>query len=97
MHTAHTSKSQSRSGSHLSHQENARAMQLEIDHLKRKLHHKQQKPLPPILTSLLTMRRMVVIDPDQKLLPVSLSRMMRTTTISVETRTHLSKALEMMQ
>ena len=46
MHTTYTSKSQSRSGSHLSHQENARAMQLEIDHLKRKLHHKQQKRTP---------------------------------------------------
>ena len=39
MHTTHTSKSQSRSKSHLSHEKNIKAMQLEIDHLKRKLHH----------------------------------------------------------
>ena len=42
VHTTHTSKSQSRSESHLSHEENARAMQLEIDHLKRKLRHEWQ-------------------------------------------------------
>ena len=52
--------------------------------------------LPLILTSLLTMRRMVVIDPDQGLLLVSLSRMMRTTTMSAETGTHLLKAWETM-
>ena len=39
VHTTHTSKSQSRSESHLSHEKNIKAMQLEIDHLKRKLHH----------------------------------------------------------
>ena len=41
VHTIHTSRSQSRSGSYLSHEENTRAMQLEIDHLKRKLHHER--------------------------------------------------------
>ena len=39
VHTTHTSRSQSWSGIHLSHEENTRAMQLEINHLKRKLHH----------------------------------------------------------
>jgi len=37
VHTTHTSMSQSRSESHLSREENTRAMQLEIDHLKRRL------------------------------------------------------------
>ena len=46
VHTTHTSRSQSRSGSHLSHEENARAMQLEIDHLKRKLLHERQRQTP---------------------------------------------------
>ena len=41
MHTTHTSGSQSQSGSHLSHEENTKAMQLDIDHLKRKLHHER--------------------------------------------------------
>ena len=36
---SHTSRSLSRSGSHISHEENIRAMQLEIDCLKRKLRH----------------------------------------------------------
>ena len=53
--------------------------------------------LPPILTSLLTMKRMIVIDLDQGLLPASLSRMMMTTTMSAEARTYLPKAWEMMR
>ena len=53
--------------------------------------------LPPILTSLLTMKRMIVIDLDQGLLPASLSRMMMTTTMSAEAGTYLPKAWEMMR
>ena len=48
--------------------------------------------LPLSLTSFLMMRRMVVIDPGQGLLLMSLSHMMRTITRSVETRAHLPKA-----
>ena len=43
VHTTHTSKSQSRGGSHVSYEENTKAMQLEIDHLKRKLRHERQR------------------------------------------------------
>ena len=43
VHTTHTSKSQSRGKSHASHEENARNMQKEIDHLKRSLHHKRRR------------------------------------------------------
>ena len=46
VNTTHTSKSQSQNGSHLSHEEDTRALQLEIDHLKRKLHHKRRKWTP---------------------------------------------------
>ena len=46
MHTTHTSRSQSRSGNHLSHEENTKAMQLEIDHLKRKLCHEWRRRTP---------------------------------------------------
>ena len=53
--------------------------------------------LPPILTSPLTMKRMVVIDVDQGLLLVSLSCIKKTTTIRVEKGFHLPKAWEMMQ
>ena len=53
--------------------------------------------LLPILTSLLKMRSMVVIDPGQGLLLVSLSRMMKTTIISAEAGIHLSEAWEMMR
>ena len=51
MHTTHISRSQSRNGSHLSHEEDTRALQLEIDHLKRKLRHKRQKRTPSISNS----------------------------------------------
>ena len=46
MHTTHTSRSYSQGGSHVSHEENTRAMQLEIDHLKRKLCCEQQRRTP---------------------------------------------------
>jgi len=43
VHTTHTSRSQSRGGSHISHEENARNMQQDIDHLQRKLRRKQRR------------------------------------------------------
>ena len=46
VHTTHTSRSQSRSGSHLSHEKNTKAMQLEINHLKRKLRHERRRRTP---------------------------------------------------
>ena len=46
MHTTHTSRSQSQSESHLSHEENTKAMQLEIDHLKRRLCHERRRRTP---------------------------------------------------
>ena len=41
VHTTHTSKSHSWGGSHLSHEKNTKAIQKEIDHLKRSLRHEQ--------------------------------------------------------
>ena len=41
VHTTYTGKSQSRNESHLSHEEDT-TLQLEIDHLKRKLRHERQ-------------------------------------------------------
>ena len=46
VHTTHTSRSQSRNGCHISHEEDTKALQLEIDHLKRKLCHKRRKRTP---------------------------------------------------
>ena len=46
VHTTHTSRSQSRSGSHLSHEENTRSMQLEIDCLRRRLHCEWRRRTP---------------------------------------------------
>ena len=41
VHATHTSKSHSQGGSHLSQEKDAKAMQKEIDHLKRSLHHER--------------------------------------------------------
>ena len=46
MHITYTSRSHSQGGSHLSHKKNTKAMQLEIDHLKRSLRHEQRKRAP---------------------------------------------------
>ena len=46
MHTTHTSRSQSQNRSHLSHEEDTKALQLEIDHLRRKLHDERRKQTP---------------------------------------------------
>ena len=43
VHTTHTDQSQPRGGSHISHAENNKNMQLEIDQLKRELHHAKRK------------------------------------------------------
>ena len=42
MHTTHTSRSHSRVRSHVSQEQNSKAMKLEIDHLKKKLRHAQR-------------------------------------------------------
>ena len=46
VHTTHTSGSQSQGKSHVSHKENARNMQKEIDHLKRSLRHERRQWAP---------------------------------------------------
>ena len=45
-HVMHTSKSHSQVGSHVSQKQHNKAMQREIDHLKKKLRHAQQKRIP---------------------------------------------------
>ena len=52
--------------------------------------------LPPGLTPLLMVRRMVVIDVDQGLLLVSLSLMKRNTTMNADTRAQLAEDWETM-
>ena len=44
--TTHTSRSQSRGGSYISHGENTKSTQLEIDHLPRRLHRERQRRNP---------------------------------------------------
>ena len=95
MHTTDTSRSQSRSGSHLSHEEYTRAMQLEIDCLKRKLRHERRRRTFPTLIFLLVMRGMVATDPGQEFPLVNHSCVMRITTGRVGIIAHLARAWEM--
>ena len=46
VHITRTSRSHSRSGSHVSHREDTRNLQLEIDHLRRKLRRKRRRGTP---------------------------------------------------
>ena len=46
VHPTHTSKSQSWGKNHVSHEENARNMQKEIDYLKRSLRHECRRRAP---------------------------------------------------
>ena len=96
VHTTHTSKSQSRGKSHVSHEENARNMQKEIDHLKRSLHHEQQKQAPSNLDFSSRGEEDDSYRHDRELHLVSHSRMMRIIIISVGIESHLRSAWEMM-
>ena len=51
VHTIHTNKSHSRSGSHVSHGDDTRHLQLEIDHLRRMLRRKQRRETSSSLRS----------------------------------------------
>ena len=46
VHTMHTSKIHSRVGSHVPQEQHNKAMQREINHLKKKLRHAQRKRTP---------------------------------------------------
>lgn len=46
VHTNHTSRSHSRTGSHVSYDEETRNLRLEIYHLRKKLRHKQREASP---------------------------------------------------
>ena len=48
MHTTYTTMSQSQGGSRISHEKNANDMQLEIDHLRRKLCYEWRRRTPSI-------------------------------------------------
>ena len=91
VHTKRTSRSQSQSGSHLSHEENTRSMQVKIDHLRRRLHHERQRKTPSSSNPSSDDDRDGSYRPRSRPLPISLFRMMRITIISVEVRVHPAK------
>ena len=92
VHTTYTGRSQSQSGSHISHEENIKAMQLEIDHLRRRLHCERRRRTPSGPDFLLTMVGMAATSLGQGLPSVSLSSVMRIAIASAEVRAHLAEA-----
>jgi len=96
VHTTHTSRSQSRGRSHLSHDENTRAMQLEIDHLKRKLRHEQRKRTPSNSDFSSGDEEDDSYRPRSRTPPVNLSRVKGTTTMGIGLRVRLAKGNDAM-
>ena len=80
----------------MSHEENTRNMQLDINHLRRKLCRNNVEGLLQAQRLPLKMIMMIVIGPDQGLHLVSLIHMMRTAIIDREVKVHLTKAWVMM-
>ena len=91
VHTMYTSRSQFLGGSYISHEENTRSMQLEIDRLRRRLRYERRRRTPSDSDPLLLMMEMVVTGLGPGLLPVSLFRMMRTVITNGGVRVHLAK------
>ena len=90
--TTHTSKSQSRGKSHVSHAKNDRDMQCEIDELKRELRHARRR-CSRLASNLPPKRQMVlVIDGDPELRLARLFPMKRSIAIDVGTKVRLAKA-----
>ena len=79
LHTMHASRSHSRGGSHVSQEQNARAMHNESE-------------LLPILMFPLMMKRMLAIDKGQEPHPVSLSPIMRSTITNEGIKARLAEA-----
>ena len=92
MHTTHTSKSQSRGKSHVSHAKSERDMQREIDELKKKLRRVRRRHSSP--NSEPPRRQMMLhIGEDPELRPVKLSLATRNIAISVRIRAQPIKTL----
>ena len=95
VHTTHTSKSQSWNGSHLSHEEDTRALHLDKEKTVPRM--AKVNSLQFWLLYWWWRGSYVITDEDQGLLLVSLSRMMRTSIMSAKIEIHLPKAWEMMR
>ena len=93
MHTTHTSKSQSRGKSHVSHAKSEKDMQCEIDELKKKLRCIRRRHSSPDSELSLKMQMMLHIGGDPELHPARLSLVMRNIAISERIRGQLTKAL----
>ena len=94
MHTTHTSKSHSRIGSHVSQKQHNRAMQLEIDQLKRKLRHAQREQTPSN-SNVSSEGEEDASYKRRSRTPSSLFPTMKNTITNVDTRAYLAKAWEM--
>ena len=90
--TMHTNRSQSRGKSHVSHVENEKDMQREIDELKKKLRRARRRRASLNLNLLLGIQRMSRIGKDPKLRPVKPSPVMRSiVVIGVTAKVHRTR------
>ena len=93
MHTTHTSRSHSRMGSHVSQRQNGnKALQQEIDDLKKKLHHAQWKRSPSGSDMSSNDEGDDNYKQRSKTPPSETFLMKKSTTINADTKTHLVKA-----
>ena len=93
MHTTHTSKSQSRGKSHVSHAKNERDMKCEIDELKKELRRAWRKCSSPDSELSSEETDDATIGENPELRPVRLSLVMRNIAIGTRIRAHPIKAL----
>ena len=96
VHTAHTSRSQSWGRSYISHEENTRSMQLEIDHFHKRLRHEWWRGTPLDSDPSFDDDRDGSYKPRSRTTPANLFRVMRITIMSARIGARLAKAWETM-
>ena len=95
VHTTNTSGSQSQRGSHVSHEKDTKAMQREIDHLRRRLRRDRRGRTPFNPESSFGDDRDGSYKRRLRTPPMNLSHMMRITIVNAEIGTCLAKTWEM--
>ena len=87
VHTTHTGGSQSRSRSHISHENDTKSMQHEIDRLQRRLRRKRRRRTPLNSDISSDDDKDGSYRPRSRTPPVSLSRVMRTRVVQIHPST----------
>ena len=97
VHVTHTSKSHSRVESHVSQEQHNKAMQREIDQLKKNYAMHNENELTPHLVPPSTMRKIAVIDVDQGLPLANPSHMKKSVIVNADAKVPFTKDWVMMR